>query len=63
MYAYGLRNPYRFSFDRRRGSLTIGDVGQDEIEEIDYIPGRGGKPPRGGYNFGWDIFEGRSPYE
>ena len=41
VYAYGLRNPYRFSFDRRRGSLTIGDVGQDEIEEIDYVPGRG----------------------
>jgi hypothetical protein len=38
-------------------------VGQDEIEEIDYIPGRDGKPPRGGYNFGWDVFEGRSPYE
>ena len=40
IYAYGLRNPYRFSFDRRRGSLTIGDVGQDAIEEIDYVPGR-----------------------
>ena len=38
VYAYGVRNPYRFSFDRRTGSLTIGDVGQDEIEEIDYIP-------------------------
>jgi glucose/arabinose dehydrogenase len=64
IYAYGLRNPYRFSFDRRRGSLVIGDVGQDEIEEIDYIPGRwGGRPPRGGYNFGWDVFEGRSRYE
>jgi glucose/arabinose dehydrogenase len=64
IYAYGLRNPYRFSFDRRRGSLTIGDVGQDEIEEIDYVPGRtGGRPPRGGYNFGWDVFEGRSRYE
>jgi glucose/arabinose dehydrogenase len=64
IYAYGLRNPYRFSFDRRRGSLTIGDVGQDAIEEIDYIPGRaGGRPPRGGYNFGWDVFEGRNRYE
>jgi glucose/arabinose dehydrogenase len=64
IYAYGLRNPYRFSFDRRRGSLVIGDVGQDEIEEIDYIPGRsGGRPPRGGYNFGWDVFEGRDRYE
>jgi glucose/arabinose dehydrogenase len=64
IYAYGLRNPYRFSFDRRRGGLTIGDVGQDAIEEIDYVPGReGGRPPRGGYNFGWDVFEGRSRYE
>jgi glucose/arabinose dehydrogenase len=64
IYAYGLRNPYRFSFDRRRGSLTIGDVGQDEIEEIDFVPGRsGGRAPAGGYNFGWDTFEGRSRYE
>jgi glucose/arabinose dehydrogenase len=63
VYAYGLRNPYRFSFDRRTGSLTIGDVGQDEVEEIDYVPSSGGKPPRGGYNFGWDTFEGRNRYE
>ena len=64
IYAYGLRNPYRISFDRRRGSLTIGDVGQDEIEEIDFVPGRsGGRAPRGGYNFGWDTFEGRNRYE
>jgi glucose/arabinose dehydrogenase len=64
LYAYGLRNPWRFSFDRRTGSLTIGDVGQDEVEEIDFIPGRsGGRQPRGGYNFGWDSFEGRSRYE
>jgi glucose/arabinose dehydrogenase len=64
IYAYGLRNPYRFSFDRRRGDLVIGDVGQDAIEEIDYVPGRaGGRPPRGGNNFGWDVFEGRSQYE
>jgi glucose/arabinose dehydrogenase len=64
IYAYGLRNPYRFSFDRRRGHLTIGDVGQDEIEEIDFVAGRsGGRQPRGGYNFGWDSFEGRNRYE
>jgi hypothetical protein len=64
IYAYGLRNPYRFSFDRRRGHLTIGDVGQDEVEEIDFVPGRsGGLQPRGGYNFGWDVFEGRDRYE
>jgi glucose/arabinose dehydrogenase len=64
IYAYGLRNPYRFSFDRRSGSLAIGDVGQDEVEEIDYVPGRsGGRQPRGGYNFGWDSFEGRNRFE
>jgi glucose/arabinose dehydrogenase len=64
IYAYGLRNPYRFSFDRRRGHLTIGDVGQDEIEEIDFVKGRsGGRQPRGGHNFGWDTFEGRNRYE
>src|SRR5215211_2434663 len=64
IYAYGLRNPFRFSFDRRRGSLTVGDVGQDEFEEVDFEPGRpGGREPAGGYNFGWDAFEGRSTYE
>lgn len=64
IYAYGLRNPYRFSFDRRRGHLTIGDVGQDEIEEIDFAAGRsGGRQPRGGFNFGWDTFEGRKRFE
>jgi glucose/arabinose dehydrogenase len=64
VYAYGLRNPYRFSFDRSRGHLTVGDVGQDEVEEIDFVPGRdGGRAPTGGYNFGWDVFEGRSSFE
>ncbi|MEA2420321.1 MAG: hypothetical protein QOE60_2527 [Thermoleophilaceae bacterium] len=64
IYAYGLRNPYRFSFDRSRGSLIIGDVGQEEVEEIDYVPGRSGnRQPAGGYNFGWDTFEGRRRYE
>ena len=64
VYAYGLRNPYRFSFDRSRGHLTIGDVGQNAVEEVDFVPGRsGGRQPRGGYNFGWDAFEGRARYE
>jgi glucose/arabinose dehydrogenase len=63
IYAYGLRNPYRFAFDRRTGGLTIGDVGQNSIEEIDYVPGSSGRPPPGGYNFGWDVFEGRESYE
>jgi glucose/arabinose dehydrogenase len=64
VYAYGLRNPYRFSFDRRRGHLTVGDVGEHEVEEIDFLPGRdGGRAPTGGDNFGWDAFEGRTSYE
>jgi glucose/arabinose dehydrogenase len=63
IFAYGLRNPYRFSFDRATGGLTIGDVGQDAVEEIDYVPGRsGGRAPAGGQNFGWNVFEGRSRY-
>jgi glucose/arabinose dehydrogenase len=64
IYAYGLRNPYRFSFDRATGDLTVGDVGQDAIEEIDFVPNgaRAGRAPRGGYNFGWSVFEGRNRY-
>jgi glucose/arabinose dehydrogenase len=61
IFAYGLRNPYRFSFDRATGALTIGDVGQDEVEEIDYLPvAPGARRPRGGANFGWPVFEGNS---
>jgi glucose/arabinose dehydrogenase len=56
IYAYGLRNPWRFSFDRRNGDLTIGDVGQNEVEEIDFV--RSGR----GRNFGWRPFEGRRRY-
>ena len=56
IYAYGLRNPWRFSFDRRTGDLSIGDVGQGEVEEIDFV--RSGR----GKNFGWRPFEGRRRY-
>jgi len=58
IYAYGLRNPWRFSFDRRTGDLTIGDVGQNEIEEINFM--RRGRAR--GANFGWRPFEGRSRF-
>jgi glucose/arabinose dehydrogenase len=55
--AYGLRNPWRFSFDRTTGDLWIGDVGQGAWEEIDVI--RGSEPPNVAPNFGWNIMEGR----
>ena len=55
IFAYGLRNPWRFSFDRANGNLTIGDVGQDAIEEIDFVS----RSRARGANFGWRPFEGR----
>ena len=58
IYAYGLRNPWRFSFDRSTGALAIGDVGQGDWEEIDYVRRGKGK----GANFGWRPFEGRARY-
>jgi glucose/arabinose dehydrogenase len=58
IYSYGLRNPWRFSFDRERGDLWIGDVGQGAIEEIDFRRRGAGL----GVNFGWNAFEGRSRF-
>jgi glucose/arabinose dehydrogenase len=57
-WSLGLRNPFRFSFDRLTGDLWIGDVGQDKREEVDFAaaPGRGQ-----GSNFGWNCFEGSLP--
>jgi glucose/arabinose dehydrogenase len=57
--ALGLRNPWRYSFDRRTGDLYIADVGQGDIEEVDYLP----RSSTGLVNFGWDLFEGRSRFE
>jgi glucose/arabinose dehydrogenase len=54
VWAYGLRNPWRFSFDRVTGDLYIGDVGQDCFEEIDYQPAAS----YGGENYGWRLMEG-----
>jgi glucose/arabinose dehydrogenase len=54
VYAYGLRNPWRFSFDRRTGDLAIADVGQDAVEEVDFE--RRGRAR--GANFGWRPWEG-----
>ncbi len=58
IWAYGLRNPWRFSFDRATGDLYIGDVGQGAVEEVDFQPF--GSP--GGQNYGWRVFEGTSCY-
>ncbi len=58
IWSYGLRNPYRFSFDRATGALVIGDVGQNSYEEIDYAPG---PAPGRGVNFGWRCREGAHP--
>jgi glucose/arabinose dehydrogenase len=58
VWAMGLRNPWRFSFDRATGDLYIGDVGQNQWEEVDFQPA--GSP--GGANYGWNIMEGNHPY-
>ena len=57
IWAYGLRNPWRFSFDRVTGELYIGDVGQNSYEEVDYQP-----TSPGGENFGWNVMEGTHCY-
>lgn len=58
IWAYGLRNPWRFSFDRQSDDLYIGDVGQSSWEEIDRQPG----DSRGGENYGWNVMEGLHCY-
>jgi hypothetical protein len=54
IWAYGLRNPWRFSFDKRTGDLYIGDVGQNSWEEINFQSANSS----GGENYGWNQFEG-----
>jgi glucose/arabinose dehydrogenase len=57
IWALGLRNPFRFSFDRQTGDMYIGDVGQSEWEEVDYQPAG-----VSGLNYGWHCREGNHPY-
>ncbi len=57
--ALGLRNPWRYSFDRATGDLYIGDVGQGDWEEIDYTP----RSSSGLLNYGWDVLEGTHTFE
>jgi len=54
IWAYGLRNPWRFAFDRETGDLFLADVGQNAVEEVDFAAA----PRRGGENYGWNIMEG-----
>jgi hypothetical protein len=63
IWAYGLRNPWRFSFDRTSADMVIGDVGQDAREEVDYAPSPGGGVVSGGgANYGWNCREGFTTY-
>jgi cysteine-rich repeat protein len=59
IWALGVRNPWRFSFDRATDDLYIADVGQDHVEEVDVQPASS----TGGENYGWDVFEGSSCFE
>jgi glucose/arabinose dehydrogenase len=58
IWAYGLRNPWRFSFDRLTGDMYVGDVGQSKQEEIDFQPANS----HGGENYGWRVMEGSLCY-
>ena len=55
IYAYGLRNPFRFSFDRQTGTLWVADVGQGALEEVDIV--------QNGDNLGWNTYEGTSCFD
>ncbi|HEY0457014.1 MAG TPA: PQQ-dependent sugar dehydrogenase [Verrucomicrobiae bacterium] len=54
IWAFGLRNPWRFSFDRLTGDLWLADVGQDRVEEVDIV--------HRGENYGWNVYEGFEPF-
>jgi glucose/arabinose dehydrogenase len=58
IWAYGLRNPWRFSFDRAEQGIWIADVGQNKFEEINHVA----KDGRGGQNYGWSLREGKDRF-
>ena len=62
IWLYGVRNPWRFSFDRVTGDLWIGDVGQYEIEEVDRLPAVDGLDAGKGANLGWNLMEGSQEF-
>jgi glucose/arabinose dehydrogenase len=62
IWLWGVRNPWRFSFDRANGDLWIGDVGQNAIEEVDHLPADGGTAGRG-LNLGWRVYEGNEVFD
>ena len=62
IWAYGLRNPWRWSFDRATGDLWIGDVGQDAWEEVDRVLAAHGRNAGRGLNFGWKVMEASRCY-
>jgi glucose/arabinose dehydrogenase len=62
IWAFGLRNPWRFSFDPLTGDLWIGDVGQGDFEEINHSTGTDRRDAAKGANFGWSAFEGFEPF-
>ena len=63
IWLYGVRNPWRFSFDLETGDLWVGDVGQNAFEEIDRLPATGGFEAGRGDNLGWDEMEGTHPFD
>ena len=62
IWALGLRNPWKFSFDAPTGDLWIADVGQGDLEEINYAPAIDGQGAGRGLSFGWSAFEGTAPF-
>lgn len=63
VWLYGVRNPWRFSFDTATGDLWVADVGQQAFEEVDRLPANGGFDAGKGANLGWSQMEGTHPFE